>query len=168
MEGSQLPAGVGESVHNRGPPAPQPGHLTAFTLHLQAHLPHLHLSAESTSTELSKQEEKRREGKRQREGEREAPSVQCGFSADPERPLPPHPHPGTAGLRKGKEEAGSRRQELCDPTPGFLPWSSPSTATPPCPWGVSVPNHGRHKEQGGPSLQEEELRGGRMNGDPPG
>lgn len=86
-----MPAGVGESVHNRGPPAPQPGHLTAFTLHPQAHLPHLHLSAESTSTELSKQEEKRREGKRQREGEREAPSVQCGFSADPERPLPPPP-----------------------------------------------------------------------------
>lgn len=89
---------------------------------------------------LWKQEERDRGRERQREGKREAPSVQCGFSANPEHPLPPHPHPGTAGPRRVGEEAGSRKGSCGTPHLASYPPQPPL----PAPGGLR-PSHRRHR-----------------------
>lgn len=139
MEGIRVASMVGSVFTAGGALHPQPWASDSTSpAPLQAHLLHPAPLSRKPSTALWKQEE--RERKRQREGEREVPSVQCGFSADLERPLPPPPSSWHSWAQRVRVEAGSQEGSCGTPHLASYPPQAPLCA----PGGLR-PNHRQHR-----------------------
>lgn len=166
MEDIRVPSMAGSVFTAEAtPPAIQsPGHLT-----VPPSPPQGPPASSSTSQQRAQHGAMETGGERRRggekgtgEGKREAPSVQRGFSADPERPLPPPPPSWHSWAQEG--EGGRRGVERGAVGPHtWLPTLHGHPSLPGAGVGGST---GRITDTTPP--QEEEPRGGRMSGDPPG